>query len=130
MRRRRASARLARSPPCRTTGVGALPSGTMTGLPPPRPPTLASLGVFPRRALTTAQIYGIECRMLKTQKITAHVPVKSLHRARAATGKGITDTVRLGLDLLASTKAADELRRLRGKVRLDLDLAELRRDRR
>ncbi len=64
------------------------------------------------------------------QKITAHVPVESLRRARAATGRGITETVRLGLDMLASAKAAERLRRMRGKLRLDLDLAELRRDRR
>ncbi len=68
--------------------------------------------------------------MEKTQKITAHVPVDSLRRARAATGKGITETVRRGLELLASAAAASELRRLRGKVHLDLDLAALRRDRR
>ena len=75
-------------------------------------------------------IYGIIYCMSETQKITAHVPLESLRRAQAATGKGITETVRLGLDLLASARAAEELRRLRGKVRLDLDLAELRRDRR
>ena len=68
--------------------------------------------------------------MAKMQKITAHVPVESLRRARAATGRGITETVRLGLDMLASAKAAEGLRRMRGKLRLDLDLAELRRDRR
>ncbi len=68
--------------------------------------------------------------MTATQKITAHVPVESLRRARAATGRGITETVRLGLDMLASAKAAEGLRRMRGKLRLDLDLAELRRDRR
>ena len=68
--------------------------------------------------------------MNETQKITAHVPAQLLRRAQAATGKGITETVRLGLDLLASAKAAEELRRLRGKVRLDIDLVELRRDRR
>ncbi len=66
--------------------------------------------------------------MIETQKITAHVPTESLRRAQAATGKGITETVRLGLDLLASAKAADELRRLRGKLRLDIDLVELRQD--
>jgi len=53
-----------------------------------------------------------------------------LRRARLATGKGTTETVRLGLDLLASAKAAKDIRRLRGKVRMELDLAELRRDRR
>jgi hypothetical protein len=68
--------------------------------------------------------------MDKLQKITAHVPASLLRRARAATGKGITDTVRLGLDLLAAAKAAEELRRLRGRVRLSVDLKDLRRDRR
>jgi hypothetical protein len=68
--------------------------------------------------------------MVKMQKITAHVPEELLRRAQAETGKGITETVRLGLDLLASAKAAERLRGLRGKLRLDLDLAELRRDRR
>lgn len=68
--------------------------------------------------------------MAKTQKITAHVPVETLRRARAATGEGVTETVRLGLEMLASARAAAELRRLRGKVRLDIDLEELRRDRR
>ena len=77
-----------------------------------------------------AAVYGIHCRMNKTQKITAHVPIESLRRAKAATGKGITETVSLGLDLIAQAAAAEELRRLRGQVRLDLDLAALRRDRR
>ena len=69
-------------------------------------------------------------RMARTRKITAHVPVELLQRAQEATGKGVTETVRRGLDLLVAAEAADELRRLRGKVRLDIDLAELRRDRR
>lgn len=64
------------------------------------------------------------------QKITAHVPAALLRRAQAATGKGVTETVRLGLDLLAAAKAAEELRRRRGTLRLEIDLAELRRDRR
>lgn len=80
--------------------------------------------------LTTIEVYGKTFRMARVKKITAHVPVELLRRARIATGKGITETVRLGLDLLASAKAAQELRRLRGKVRLDLDIEEIRRDRR
>ena len=76
------------------------------------------------------QFCGEYLRMKTTQKITAHVPVRLLRQAQVATGKGITETVRLGLGLLASAKAADRLRRLRGKLRLDLDVAELRRDRR
>ncbi len=68
--------------------------------------------------------------MVDTQKITAHVPVDLLREAQAATGKGITETVCRGLALVATAKAAEDLRALRGKVRLDLDLALLRRDRR
>lgn len=68
--------------------------------------------------------------MAELQKITAHVPADLLRRAQAATGKGITETIRRGLDLIVAAKAADELRRLRGKVHVDLDVAELRRDRR
>lgn len=68
--------------------------------------------------------------MSDTQKITAHVPVDLLRRAKAATGKGTTETIRLGLDLLAAAKAAQEVRSLRGSVRLDLDLTDLRNDRR
>ncbi len=80
--------------------------------------------------MTTVLNYGNNCHMKEMQKITAHVPVDLLHRARNATGEGITETVRLGLGMLASAKAAEELRRLRGKLRLEVDLAELRRDRR
>ena len=58
------------------------------------------------------------------------VPVDSLSRAQLATGKGISETVRRSLDLLASSAAADELRRLRGKVHLDLDVGDMREDRR
>ena len=78
----------------------------------------------------TAILYGISFHMNSTQKITAHVPASLLRKAQAATGKGITETVRLGLDLLASERAAEDLRGMRGKVRLDIELAELRRDRR
>ncbi len=58
------------------------------------------------------------------------MPASLLRKALAATGKGITETVRLGLDLLASERAAEDLRGMRGKARLDIELAELRRDRR
>jgi len=64
-----------------------------------------------------------------TQKITAHVPSELLRRAQAATGKGVTETVRQGLELVAASNAAASLRKLRGKVRLSINLDELRRDR-
>jgi hypothetical protein len=68
--------------------------------------------------------------MIEKRKIAATVPVTLLRAAQAATGKGITETVCRGLALVATAKAAEDLRALRGKVRLDLDLAEMRRDRR
>lgn len=67
--------------------------------------------------------------MYEMQKVTAHIPSDLLHRAQAATGKGITETIRLGLDQLISARAAEDLRQLRGTVRLELELEELRQDR-
>ncbi len=68
--------------------------------------------------------------MSAIRKITVHVPADLIDKARRATGKGITETIRLGLERLTAARAADELRTMRGKVRLSIDLAELRRDRR
>ena len=64
-----------------------------------------------------------------TQKVTIEVPSDLLRRARQSTGEGITATVRRGLELVASREAYDQLRGLRGKVRLSLDVASLRKDR-
>lgn len=68
--------------------------------------------------------------MSEMQKITAHVPAELLRSAQEATGKGITDTVKEGLEALARSDAYRKLRSLRGKLPLDIDLKELRRDRR
>ncbi|MCL4818636.1 MAG: hypothetical protein KJ067_05825 [Vicinamibacteria bacterium] len=68
--------------------------------------------------------------MGSTQKVTIEVPADLLRRARRSTGEGITATVRRGLELVAARNAYEELRKLRGKVDLGLDLEELRRDRR
>ncbi len=67
--------------------------------------------------------------MQPTRKVTIEVPADLLRRARRSTGEGITATVRRGLELVASRSAYEELRRLRGKVRLSVDLVALRRDR-
>ena len=68
--------------------------------------------------------------MRATQKVTIEVPAELLRRARRSTGEGITATVRRGLELLAARRAYADLRRLRGAVRLSLDLEALRDDRR
>jgi len=66
--------------------------------------------------------------MQDTRKITAHLPKDLLQRAQRATGKGITDTLREGLELLSAREAGRRLRALRGKVKFSVDLVELRRD--
>ena len=63
------------------------------------------------------------------QKITVEVPAALLEKARRASGAGITDTVRTGLQLVAASHAYDRLRRLRGKVRFSRTTAALKADR-
>lgn len=63
------------------------------------------------------------------RKITLEVPEDLLERALAASEEGITQTVRRGLTLVAAGRAYDELRRLRGKLRIAIDLETLREDR-
>ena len=65
---------------------------------------------------------------METQKVTAHIPVELLRRAQEMTGEGVTETLRRGLEELTTAEAYRRLRALRGKVRLSIDVAELRRD--
>jgi len=64
-----------------------------------------------------------------SRKITLEVPADLLKKAQLATGTGVTQTVRTGLELLAASRAYDRLRQLRGKVRFSRSLAELKDDR-
>jgi len=54
------------------------------------------------------------------------VPPELLKKAQRASGSGITQTVRTGLELVA---ASETYARLRGKVRFSRNLAELKADR-
>lgn len=67
--------------------------------------------------------------MSPLRKITVEVPAALLVRAQQASGSGITQTVRAGLELLAASRAYDRLRKLRGKVRFTHNLAQLKTDR-
>ncbi|MCP4205338.1 MAG: hypothetical protein GY769_25790 [bacterium] len=62
-------------------------------------------------------------------KITVHIPADLLKKARKSTGQGITETVREGLRLVAARQAFEELRMLKGKVKVPIDLDALREDR-
>jgi hypothetical protein len=63
------------------------------------------------------------------RKITVEVPLDLLEKAQRASGTGVTQTVRAGLQLVAASRTYDRLRRLRGKVRFTRTMAELKADR-
>jgi len=63
------------------------------------------------------------------RKITVEVPETLLERAQEVSGKGITATIRQGLELVAAARTFEDLRKLRGRVRISIDLAEARKDR-
>jgi hypothetical protein len=77
----------------------------------------------------TSLRYGKVNRMGTARKITIEVPPELLERAQRASGTGITQTVRTGLQLVAASQAYARLRQLRGKVRFTRTLAELKADR-
>lgn len=64
----------------------------------------------------------------RLRKLTIQVPEELLARATAASGEGITPTIRRGLELMAASTAYAKLRRLRGKVKFGIKLDELRQD--
>jgi hypothetical protein len=63
------------------------------------------------------------------RKITVEVPCDLLEKAQRASGTGVTQTVRAGLQLVAASRTYARLRRLRGKVHFTRTLAELKADR-
>jgi len=80
--------------------------------------------------LNTGIEYGIlKSDMPAARKITVEIPAELLEKAQTASGTGITQTVRAGLQLLAASQAYARLRQMRGKVRFSRTLAELKADR-
>ena len=67
--------------------------------------------------------------MERARKITVELPPELLERAQRASGQGITQTVRTGLQLVAASHAYARLIQLRGKVRFSRTSAELKADR-
>jgi hypothetical protein len=67
--------------------------------------------------------------MRSARKITVVIPPELLAKAQKASGSGVTQTVRTGLELVAASQAYARLRQLRGKVRFTRTLAELKADR-
>ncbi|MGC1619158.1 MAG: hypothetical protein WA765_11785 [Candidatus Acidiferrum sp.] len=67
--------------------------------------------------------------MSAARKITVEIPEELLEKAQTASGTGITQTVRTGLQLVAASRAYDRLLRLQGKVRFSRTWQELKDDR-
>jgi hypothetical protein len=66
---------------------------------------------------------------METRKITVEIPQALLEKAQQASGGGITQTVRTGLQLLAASEVYDRLLQMRGKVRFSRTFEELKEDR-
>ena len=69
-------------------------------------------------------------RVANLRRITANLPEDLLDEAMAASGKGITDTLTEGLRLVKRTRAYVKAMRLKGKIKLDVDLERSRERRR
>jgi len=67
--------------------------------------------------------------MKTARKITLEIPAELLDKAQKASGTGITQTVRIGLQLVAASRTYARLRQFRGKVPFPRTLAELKADR-
>lgn len=60
--------------------------------------------------------------MTSVRRITANLPRDLLDDAMHATGRGITETLIEGLDLVRRRRAYENAMALRGKLLLDVDL--------
>ena len=67
--------------------------------------------------------------MNTARKITVEVPAELLKRAQSASGTGITETIRMGLRLVAASNTYDKLLELRGRVHFTTSVADLKSDR-
>jgi Arc/MetJ-type ribon-helix-helix transcriptional regulator len=71
----------------------------------------------------------MESIMQDPKKITVEVPEDLLRSAQAQTGKGISETVRRALMLLAAAQSYRELREMKGKIKFSRTYKELKHDR-
>jgi hypothetical protein len=65
-------------------------------------------------------------RKVRTRRVTANLPVHLLEEARKVTGTGITETLVTGLERVRASSALAQALKLRGRLKLNLDLDELR----
>ena len=82
--------------------------------------------VYAMRAAAQVRSKGETFMTKSLRKVTVEVPADLLERATAASGRGVTPTVRRELELVAAGGAYGRLRRFRGKVKFGIKLSELR----
>jgi hypothetical protein len=63
-----------------------------------------------------------DSHMAQVKRITANLPRDLLEDAIRVSGKGITDTLIEGLEMVRRSAAYEKAMALKGKVRLDIDL--------
>jgi hypothetical protein len=68
--------------------------------------------------------------MARLKRVTANLPEEVLRDAMAVTGEGITETIVAGLRMVRRARAYERAMALKGKIRLDVDLAASRERRR
>ncbi len=66
--------------------------------------------------------------MKSERKITVLLPEELIKKAMQASGEGMTQTLRRGLELVAAKSVYKDLLKLKGKLDLKLDLKKLRED--
>ncbi len=63
------------------------------------------------------------------RKITIELPPQLIEKAQLASGTGITQTIRMGLQLVAASGTYASLRQLRGKFKFSRSVDDLKTDR-
>jgi hypothetical protein len=83
-----------------------------------------------RKLASDASTYaGMLAGMSARRKVTVHLPEELLAQAQRASGHGITETLRQGLQLVAAGDTFRRVSMLRGRVKFSIDLQQLRKDR-
>jgi hypothetical protein len=59
-------------------------------------------------------------------RVTTNLPTDLLDDACSITGKGITETIAFGLELVRRSAALDKARKLKGKLVLEVNLSQSR----
>ncbi len=63
---------------------------------------------------------------MTARRVTANLPAPLLEEAMETTGKGITETIVEGLELVRRTRAHRIAMEMKGRLKLEIDLAESR----